>query len=560
LIVVNAKRNGIDTDDTNKNDIKISSSNVVIGVDDRDGNCINSGWKKGGISITDSIVEMSNSYNSEPTSTSKGGYNALSASGTVNIKDSYVTAENRQKDRPAMLVYEDTGKLIISGESMLGCQNVEGGSASALMANAIELKDGNRLFMPKDGYIGKTKYNGGSGEKEMYTVFDKDGNTTEKIGFGSGKELIHTVSAPSKVFPGTPIHMSGVLKDENGNPVPNALLYIEYEETFSREVTTNDKGIWEYKEDAFTPSDPGEVSFRIHYFGVYVDGESPVKGYVRYLPPSESPGVNVQVINEGFVETLIELKQTNPPEGESRKTEYKCGEEFDLDASYVQAIIKREEATGETTSEARPLDPRATTITPSVLKYGTDEVNIRYMFEGATASIDYDVTVAHDWKEATCTESKTCKSCGTTEGEALGHKYGDWTKLDANQHQRVCEHDANHIEKGNHKWDAGKVTTPATTTEKGVKTYTCTVCNATRTETIDKLAKKANPLKIKAKTATVKYKKLKKKSQTISRAKAITVSGAQGKLAYKKVSVTYTKAKSVKMSKKALKKYKKKAA
>ena|GEM_PF-4225406 len=74
------------------------------------------------------------------------------------------------------------------------------------------------------------------------------------------------------------------------------------------------------------------------------------------------------------------------------------------------------------------------------------------------------------------------------------------------------------------------------------------------------VVKKTNPLKVKGKTATVKYKKLKKKSQTISRAKAITVSGAQGKLAYKKVSVIYTKAKSVKMSKKALKKYKKQAA
>jgi len=29
----------------------------------------------------------------------------------------------------------------------------------------------------------------------------------------------------------------------------------------------------------------------------------------------------------------------------------------------------------------------------------------------------------HDWKNATCTEPKTCKLCGQTEGEALGHNY-----------------------------------------------------------------------------------------------------------------------------------------
>ncbi len=51
-----------------------------------------------------------------------------------------------------------------------------------------------------------------------------------------------------------------------------------------------------------------------------------------------------------------------------------------------------------------------------------------------------------------------------------------------------------------------------------------------------KINKAANPLTVKAKTATVKYKKLKKKAQTIKRAKAITVSKAQGKQSYKLVS------------------------
>lgn len=35
-----------------------------------------------------------------------------------------------------------------------------------------------------------------------------------------------------------------------------------------------------------------------------------------------------------------------------------------------------------------------------------------------------------------------------------------------------------------HKWDAGKVTTAATCTKAGVKTYTCTLCQETKTETI----------------------------------------------------------------------------
>lgn len=40
------------------------------------------------------------------------------------------------------------------------------------------------------------------------------------------------------------------------------------------------------------------------------------------------------------------------------------------------------------------------------------------------------------------------------------------------------------VKANGHKWDAGKVTKEPTTTETGVKTYTCSVCKATKTEVI----------------------------------------------------------------------------
>ena len=40
------------------------------------------------------------------------------------------------------------------------------------------------------------------------------------------------------------------------------------------------------------------------------------------------------------------------------------------------------------------------------------------------------------------------------------------------------------LPKTDHTWDAGKITTAATCSGKGIKTYTCTGCNATRTEEI----------------------------------------------------------------------------
>ena len=103
----------------------------------------------------------------------------------------------------------------------------------------------------------------------------------------------------------------------------------------------------------------------------------------------------------------------------------------------------------------------------------------------------------HLWNEGvvnipvTCTEDGektfTCTVCNATKTEtvaAIGHSYGAWEKLDDPQHQRVCANDTTHVEKENHTWDEGEITTPASCTEDGVKTFTCTVCNATKTETV----------------------------------------------------------------------------
>ena len=92
---------------------------------------------------------------------------------------------------------------------------------------------------------------------------------------------------------------------------------------------------------------------------------------------------------------------------------------------------------------------------------------------------------------ATCTKdgvkTYTCTVCKATKTEtvkATGHNYGTWTKLNGTQHQRVCANDKTHVEKANHTWDNGKITTAATCTKDGVKTFTCTVCQATKTETV----------------------------------------------------------------------------
>ena len=54
-----------------------------------------------------------------------------------------------------------------------------------------------------------------------------------------------------------------------------------------------------------------------------------------------------------------------------------------------------------------------------------------------------------------------------------------------------------------HQWDEGKVTIPATCTEDGVKTYTCSACKETKTETVEKLGHSFGAVEvIKAPTCT----------------------------------------------------------
>ena len=68
------------------------------------------------------------------------------------------------------------------------------------------------------------------------------------------------------------------------------------------------------------------------------------------------------------------------------------------------------------------------------------------------------VTCEHVWADADCTTPKTCSLCGETEGEALGHSYGE-----------------------------GEQTAAPDCTNAGEMTYTCSVCGDVKTETVNAL-------------------------------------------------------------------------
>ena len=141
-----------------------------------------------------------------------------------------------------------------------------------------------------------------------------------------------------------------------------------------------------------------------------------------------------------------------------------------------------------------------------------------------------DITHTHKWVkyekrsvEATCTkDGKTvyiCSVCLAEKSEtvkALGHDFSDAWETDENGHWRKCNREGceecmdqgSHVfntgewekdesshwqvcavcgyreESSSHKWDGGQVTRAASCVSQGTRTYTCTVCGATKTESI----------------------------------------------------------------------------
>ncbi len=98
-------------------------------------------------------------------------------------------------------------------------------------------------------------------------------------------------------------------------------------------------------------------------------------------------------------------------------------------------------------------------------------------------------------EEAEGVKTYTCSVCSYEKYEAIAklphtHTF-DMTKWASDEenhwHPSTCGHEEEKDSLAAHTWDEGKITTPATEEAEGVKTYTCTVCEKTKEESIAKL-------------------------------------------------------------------------
>ena len=100
------------------------------------------------------------------------------------------------------------------------------------------------------------------------------------------------------------------------------------------------------------------------------------------------------------------------------------------------------------------------------------------------------VLVVGGYEEGAPNHTISCSVCGQKKDEAHADRPGDVSDVwqhDGTNHWNVygC---GTIMNKATHTWDAGVETTPATCTKAGVKTYTCDVCKATKTEPIPVIA------------------------------------------------------------------------
>ena len=124
---------------------------------------------------------------------------------------------------------------------------------------------------------------------------------------------------------------------------------------------------------------------------------------------------------------------------------------------------------------------------------------------------------AHTWNEGEVTteptetttgvKTYTCTVCDQTKTEeipVLAHTHSwaeTWSKDEAD-HWKTCSGCAEPGEKAAHTWNEGEVTTEPTETTAGVKTYTCTVCDQTKTEEIPMIPVVSDPVIVIAEEAT----------------------------------------------------------
>ena len=195
-----------------------------------------------------------------------------------------------------------------------------------------------------------------------------------------------------------------------------------------------------------------------------------------------------------YGEWTLTTQPTETATGEATRTCTECGE---AETVTVAALSDTTVWTASTTAATHTEDGK----TVYTSDYGTVEIKLPKLADNHV--FDKQVVDAKYLKsEATCTEAavyyKSC-ACGEsskehggetfTTGEALGHDFEHGTEVAGSRKAATCIAEGEYkvkcsrcdevktitlaIDPNAHDWDEGTITTPATCSAEGVKTFTC---------------------------------------------------------------------------------------
>ena len=209
----------------------------------------------------------------------------------------------------------------------------------------------------------------------------------------------------------------------------------------------------------------------------------------------QESGINLSATYK--ITTVKDIVETIFIQTHAIKRTYKQGEDLLLDG--LQVYESRKSGKKELLDNQYLIFD----VSPSLCNIGTSTVTIKHpgnseIVTTYTIEVEANKSFDHTWNKGEVTLDPThtttgiqtyyctVENCDAIKTEAVpkleGHLYGDWYRLDDQQHQRMCV--CGDTITLDHNWDAGTVTDNPTYTTPGIMTYTCGVCEATNTEEI----------------------------------------------------------------------------